>query len=292
YGFTLTKADGTTEDIADPTNPSPALVNANTNITTGDVTSSIVYGKWDPEKQSESPDFDYVLPSEGDKGTVTYIEYAGVLGEGQDLGIYVPAGYDPEREEPYKTVYASHGGGGSEVDWFAMGHVDNIVDNLGADIIVVTMDNNSLEWDFAKIEENVLDYIIPYMEENYNVSKEAKDRAFCGLSMGCMTTFHMFFDHPEAFGYFGGFSGPDMSAVNDNDVSAPTLYVTVGLCDIASSRIMPNGEGQQIKYEDWVAYLEEHPMDNVILGGYLPGSHDWFVWSASFKNFITDICWK
>ena len=90
-------------------------------------------------------------------------------------------------------------------------------------------------------------YIIPYMESNYNVSTEAKDRAFCGLSMGCMTTFHMFFDHTEAFGYFGGFSGPDMSAVTDNaGIHEPILYATVGLCEIALGKIIPNGEGQRM----------------------------------------------
>ncbi len=293
YGFNLTHADGSVETIADPVNPAPALANPNSNTATGDINNSIVYGMWDAEKQSESPNFDYVRPCEGEKGEVTFVEYTGVLGDDQDLGIYTPAGYDPEREEPYRVVYASHGGGGSEVCWLGYGHVDNIIDNLGADVLVVTMDNTALEWDFAKIEENVLDYIIPYMEANYNVSTEAKDRAFCGLSMGCMTTFHMFFDHPEAFGYFGGFSGPDLSAVKDNEgIHDPTLFVTVGLSDIASSRIIPNGEGQQIKYEDFVAWLEENPMDNVILGGYLPGSHDWFVWSESFKTFVEEICWK
>ena len=148
-------------------------------------------------------------------------------------------------------------------------------------------------WDFGQIEENMLNCVIPYIEANYNVSTEAKDRAFCGLSMGSMTTYHMFFDHPEAFGYFGGFSGADMSAVTDNEgISEPIFYFTVGYSDIASGKVMPNGEGQQIKYEDMIAWLAENPMDNVIDGGYLPGSHDWFVWSASFKTFVDEICWK
>lgn len=294
YGYNVTYADETSEKIADPANPSPALVNPNSNITTGDVTSSIAYGQWDAEKQSESPSFDYVRPVENG-GTVTYVEYTGVLGDDQDLGIYVPADYDPERAEPYKTVYASHGGGGSEVDWFAMGHVDNIVDNLGLDVIVVTMDNNSLGWDYPVIEDNVLNYIIPYIEANYNVSKEAKDRAFCGLSMGSMTTFNMFFDHPEAFGYYGAFSGPDMNAIQPDKegIDQPTFYFTVGTCDIASGKILPNDdETKKKKYEDFVEYLAEHPMDNVIDGGYVPGAHDWFTWSYSIKTFMTDICWK
>jgi hypothetical protein len=39
------------------------------------------------------------------------------------------------------------------------------------------------------------------------------------------------------------------------------------------------------------AWAEENNAENVIDGGYLPGAHDWFVWSESFKTFIDEICW-
>lgn len=293
YSFQLTKADGSTETVCDPTNPSPVLSNPNSDLSTGDVNSSIVYGKYDAEKQAGSPDLDYVLPSDN-YGELSYVEYTGLLSDHQDLGIYLPAGYDPQREEPYKVIYMSHGGGGNETDWFGMGHVDNIVANTGADVIIVTMDNSSFEWDFAKIEENLMNCIIPYMEENYNVSKDPKDRAFSGLSMGSMTTFHMFYDHASDFGYFGAYSGPDLSAIKEDapGIDSAVLYFTVGTEDIASSRIAPNGEGEQIKYEDFVEYLSGHPMENVIDGGYVPGAHDWFTWSQSFHTFLTEICWQ
>ncbi|WP_050008379.1 alpha/beta hydrolase [Butyrivibrio sp. WCE2006] len=293
YNYILKDANGEETPIDDPANPSPAKDNANSNFATGDLTHSIVYGKFDSDKQSKSLNLDYVLPNEGNHGELKYVEYKGVLSSDQDLGVYTPAGYDADREEPYKTVYMSHGGGGNETDWFAMGHVDNIIDNLGEDIIIVTMDNSSFEWDFDKIEDNVINYIIPYMEENYNVSKEAKDRAFCGLSMGCMTTFHMYYDHPDVFAYFGGFSGPDMSAIKDTEgIENATLFFTVGTCDIASEKVMPNEEGKQIKYENYVEYLKTATKENVIDGGYLYGSHDWFTWSQSFYRFMTEVAFK
>ena len=288
YSYVLTDANGETVTTDDPVNPSPAKLNAdNSDAATGDLVHSIVYGCYDPEKQSDSPNLDFVRPDAAEQGTLSYVEYTGVLSDHQDLGVYLPAGYDPDRAEPYRVVYASHGGGGNETDWFAMGNVNHIVENLGLDYIVVTMDNNSFGWDFEQIEENVLGCIIPYMEENYNVSAEAADRAFCGLSMGSMTTFHMFFDHPEAFAAFGAFSGTDMSAVKETEgIDQPLFFFDVGTCDIASGNIIPNGEDQQIKYEDFAAWLEEHPMDNVVDGGYYPGAHDWFVWSASFCTFL------
>ena len=294
YNYILSYKDGTDDiQIDDPANPSPAKENTNSDIETGDVIHSIVYGAYDDNKQSESLNLDYLLPAKNNKGKVLYVEYEGNLSKKQDLGIYLPANYDETREEPYKVIYLSHGGGGNETDWFAMGHVDNILDNLGKDYIAVTMDNSSFEWDFEKIEDNVLNYILPYMQENYNVSTEPKDRAFAGLSMGSMTTFHMYYDYPTEFGYFGGFSGPDLSAIKETeDIDSAVLYFTVGTCDMASERIMPNPEGKQIKYENYVDYLKTSNKENVIDGGYLYGAHDWFTWSQSFYHFVNEVAFE
>lgn len=292
YSYIIEYLDGTKVTIDDPANPSPAKLSPNSDSQTGDITHSIVYGKYDEVKQAGSPNLDMVLPSTN-YGQLTYVEYQGVLSNHQDMGIYVPSNYDENREEPYKVVYASHGGGGNETDWFAMGHVDNIVENLGADVIVVTMDNSSFGWNFEKIEDNVLNYIIPYMEAHYNVSKEVNDRAFCGLSMGSMTTMHMYFDYPEAFGYFGSFSGTDMNAIrNDTNINSAKYYMTVGTCDIASELVMPNDNPEQLKkYEDFIHWENENELINFVDGGYIPGAHDWFVWSSSFATFLDEICW-
>lgn len=295
YSYIVKYAGEDAITIDDPANPSPAKNNGNSDIATGDSTHSIVYGRYDANKQSKSLNLDYVLPSSGNKGTQQYVEYTGNLSSHQDLGIYLPSGYDKNREKPYKVIYASHGGGGNETDWFAMGHADNIMDNLISsgqteEAIVVTMDNASYNWDFAKIEDNVLHYIIPYMETNYNVSASVNDRAFCGLSMGGMTTTHMYFDHPDAFGYFGIFSGTDMKALTDKpELSYPIVTATVGTCDIASATIM---SGEDIKYEDLVKWAADNSMNNFIDGGYLYGAHDWFVWAQSFQHFVQNIVWS
>ena len=70
-----------------------------------------------------------------------------------------------------------------------MGNIHHIIDNFNEQVIVVTMENSSYELDFMKmyerigmVEDNIINYIIPYIEKNYNVSKKASDRAFCGIS--------------------------------------------------------------------------------------------------------------
>lgn len=289
YSYVITYSDDTSVTMDDPANPSPAKKNPYSTSATGDLAHSIAYGHYDSVKQSKSLNLDYVIPTGGNRGSLSYVPYTAVDGTTQYIGIYVPNGYSATGE-PYKVIYASHGGGGNETDWFAMGHVDNIMDNLinaGSieKAIVVTMDNNYFAWDFAKIEENVLSNVIPYVETHYNVVKDASGRAFCGLSMGGMTTTHFFFDHPEAFAYFGVFSGSDISAVTENPLlTAPTVMASVGTCDMASEKIMA-GEG--IKYEDLVRYMEAHKDVKFKDIGYLYGSHDWFVWSQSFNKFAS-----
>ena len=285
--------------IDDPANPSPAKNNPDSITATGDLTHSIAYGKWDAEKQSDSPNLDYVLPVGANAGTLSYVPYEGTDGVTQYLGVYLPAGYDAAREEPYKTIYMSHGGGGNETDWFAMGHLDNIMDNLLSageteEALVVTMDNAHYEWDFAQIEDNVLTKIIPFMEEQYNVSTAAADRAFAGLSMGCMTTMHMYFDHPLEFGYFGMFSAADMTAVRENEgLDVPVVMAAVGSCDIASATILPETDPDHlIKYESFVEWLDSQELPNITAYGYIPGAHDWFTWSQCFYHFATEFLWK
>lgn len=116
---------------------------------------------------------------DGKTGSVVYTEYESLDGSMQPLGIYIPYGYDPEKT--YKTIYISHGSGGNETEWMSIGSVPNIMDNLGVsgelnDTIVVTMDNSIWTmpdnpwisgWDWEKMNENILNCIVPYMEENY-----------------------------------------------------------------------------------------------------------------------------
>ena len=299
YSYSIKYAeDSNAVVIDDPANPSPAKNNPDSISATGDLTHSSVYGKWDAEKQSKSPDLDFVLEASENKGSQSYVSYKGSDGATQYLGIYLPNNYDSSRTEPYKVIYASHGGGGNETDWFAMGHADNIMDNLAnqgkiKDTIVVTMDNSHYGWNFSEIEDNVLNYIIPFMEQNYNVSESRDDRAFCGLSMGGMTTNNMLFDHPEKFGYFGIFSGTDMSAVKENGaLGEPKVMIAVGTCDIASENVMPNSGGTEKKYEDLVRWNETNNLIDMYDAGYIKGAHDWFTWAQCFEDFAGNVVWS
>ena len=315
-----------TVSVDDPKNVSPCRANeANSDSETGDITHSIVYGKYS-EKQGSTPNLDYMTPYEGsNKGTVQYVEYKGTRSEHQDLEVYLPAGYDANRETPYRVIYLSHGAGGNETYWMNQPQGENVMDHMIAEnpdqeAIVVSMDNTLYSWDYYQIGENVTKYIIPYMEANYNVSKEAKDRAFAGFSMGSMTTTYMAFHHADKFGYFGIFSGCNignatfkegfqydasklrgengeayLQEVYENiepsqDLLNSVIYTQAGNYDTA---VHANGFGLYGAYEtirDWGAkYM---PSENFIDGGFVYGSHDIYTWAQCLYNFAKDVVWS
>ncbi len=313
--------------VGDPANPSPCLdnKNSNTDLTNGDDGKrSIFYCAYD-EKQGATPNLDFMIPqADTAKGTVEYVEYEGTLAKDQDLGVYLPAGYDPNRAEPYKVIYLSHGMGGNETYWFSQTPGDNVMDaiiseNKNQEAILVGMDNALYNWDFEKIADNVINKIIPYMEANYNVSKDAEDRAFAGFSMGSMVTTYMAFHHADAFGYFGIFSGTNMNNVTfkegfvfdqnkfdsdeeyrkealNNVVFSEALldsvvYTAAGNYDTA---IMGNGWwNPYMSYEMIRDTMKQYmPEDQFVDGGLKPGSHDIYTWSQCLYEFAKDVCWS
>ncbi|MFQ6794332.1 MAG: alpha/beta hydrolase [Thomasclavelia sp.] len=233
---------------------------------------------------------EYIYPRSNQNGKVEYITYSAVDGTKQPLGVYLPYNYDASKT--YKTIYVSHGGGGNEVEWMTIGSIPNIMDNLianneAAQAIVVTMDNTYFNWDYSKIVPNVVDHIIPTIESRYSVSKNADDRAFCGLSMGSMTTNEMLKQVPEEFGYYGAFSGgnSDLDPANWNSeaMNSATIYLTAGCIDMAYN----NNLG--ISSVDYMKMLDQMGVNYTF--DLKPGSHDWYVWRDSFTTFTKDYLW-
>ena len=144
------------------------------------------------------------LPRETEKGSWEYVPYK-VGNNTFYMGVYLPYGYDKNRAEPYKTVYLVHGWGQDESDWMGIGSVPNIMDNLIAEgrtesavVISLPNNNNSIGSQNDKYAA-LFNTVLPFVEENYNVSGDAKDRALAGLSMGSRYTRAVMETDPESF---------------------------------------------------------------------------------------------
>ena len=257
--------------------------------------SSMFYVPYKAETMGEGQWIDrslFIPRTDDHVGTLQFDTYESENGT-RDLGIYLPYGYDAEREEPYKVLYMSHGQQseleGDEMRWLAECAAVNIMDNLEADFIVVTMNNKNLNWDENLIWDEAQN-MIAYMEENYNVSTEVADRAFAGFSMGGFTTQRIYFAHPDAYGYFGIWSFGMTSlldGMSDEDkeaLAAQTCKVQLGAGDWDYLLHGAMGAADlceklaEIGVEaDWVT---------------VPASHDWGCWQMLFANAVENFFWK
>ena len=224
------------------------------------------------------------------KGTASYVSYTDIQGNTRTMCVYLPAGYDRSRE--YPLIFVSHGGGGNEADWISQGGLVNIMDNLIADgrtepAIAVTMNNSVYDWNFALIDQNVIQCILPYLKKVYAVADDPKRMAFCGLSMGGITTMYTYMHHPERFSYFGcfsaGFAGGEGFTLANPKLKEVKLLIGCAEEDIAYNE-------RDIGVPPTIRKLKEAGLPYIPY--FVPGSHDWFCWPEMFRYFAENVLWK
>jgi len=244
----------------------------------------------------------YELPiaDPSQKGTVQYVPYTTILGDsGYQLGIYLPAGYDANRAEPYKVVYLAHGIFGDETDFMIPVNVPNILDNMTAKgeiepTVVITMGNhftgtglNFGSYNQQNSANNLVEVILPFVEEHYNVSNEREGRAYGGFSYGAMTSSHVMRTFPTTFGYYGLFSGtpsPALTAQNYDDFAAAVgtngTFVFLGNGVFEGNLNNQNAIADNFRSRGIPAETAQ-----------VPGAHDGMTAGQLFTIFARDYLW-
>jgi enterochelin esterase-like enzyme len=152
----------------------------------------------------------------GALATVRYV--APSLGNARrEMVVYTPPGYERDSAK-YPVLYLIHGGGDSAISWSTVGRANDIVDNLIAEkkckpMIVVmpsgwtpsggqVMTSDATKDPFSKeMIQDIIPYIIPYMEKNYRVLANPENRALSGLSMGGIQTLNIGLHYLGTFRY-------------------------------------------------------------------------------------------
>jgi enterochelin esterase-like enzyme len=165
--------------------------------------------------------FDVIRESipHGKIDTITYNSKS--VGTNRKTLIYTPPGYSADKK--YPVLYLLHGIGGDEKEWFNGGQPQVILDNLYADkkvepMIVVLPNGRAAKDDravgnvygksqaFADFEKDLIQDLIPFIEKNYPVIKDAEHRAIAGLSMGGGQSLNFGLGNLDKFAWIGGFS--------------------------------------------------------------------------------------
>lgn len=148
--------------------------------------------------------------------------WSGISGRMRRCFVYTPAGYDASTDK-YPYFILQHGMAENETGWHEQGRMAEIMDNniASGDAVpmVVVMDNGDCDYGFGTIPGEtmesfgasfgkiVTEELIPYIESNFKVSTDRKDRAIAGLSWGGHQAFDIGLAHTELFSGIGAFSG-------------------------------------------------------------------------------------
>lgn len=233
-----------------------------------------------------------------ERGTIETVEYESeTVDTIRKAVIYTPPEYS--EDETYPVLYLLHGIGGTETEWLDNGNPQVILDNLYAEeklvpMIVVMPNGRAMKDDratgdifspekvqaFANFETDLLNDLIPFIEDTYPVHTNRENRALAGLSMGGGQSLNFGLGNLDRFAWVGGFS----SAPNTKE---PT-------------ELLPNPEKakEQLKLL-WIScgvedglmnfskrtheYLEKHGVPHIFYEE--PGGHDFEVWKNDLYHF-------
>ena len=246
-----------------------------------------VFVPYDAVKQNYAPLAARVIENErqdSPKGTWSYVPIPALPPLGgtipRTIGVYLPPGYDANRAEPYKTIYMQHGGGQDQSDWMNMGDVPVIMDNLLQDgttepAVVITTNTNYLGASNQGYP-NLRNVVIPFVEANYNVSTDARERGFAGLSAGSAVTQNIMRFDTLRFGYYGPWSGG--ASVPTSTVNLDKLYILYGGGRWDFGLPNPN----TVANLDNVAFVENEVV---------AGAHDFNAWNQLFTIWARDYLW-
>jgi enterochelin esterase-like enzyme len=227
-----------------------------------------------------------------------------ILGRQSDFHVYTPPDYNPKKK--YPVLYLLHGYSDDASGWTSVGRAHVILDNLIAQnkikpMIVVmplgygTMDMIAHTWtawdDKALVDRNftlytqiLLTEVKPQAEKLYSISKDRKDHAIAGLSMGGGESLRTGLNHLDDFAYIGAFSSavPDSgfeqvfpnlaSEVQKNKDRLKLLWVACGTDD---HLITPN--------RAFTSWLKQRQIPVTVIE--TPGRHTWMVWRNNLINF-------
>ena len=298
-------ADG--KELWDPANP-PRNRDLQATDLSGEDRFSVVYVPYDPVRQSLSQDRSIEAPTAVHKGAYSYVNLPSPrTGELLRFGVYLPYGFDEKRAEPYPVLVLYHGGGGTEASWINNG-LASIMDNmyeqgLVAEPFVILTPNGGAFFRGRReeLDQAVLQDILPYAKEHYNITTNPAKRAFAGLSMGGATTMFTLLNHPEEFQYYFAMSAPtttdiDLDLFANPVIKTRNICLAVGMYDFVKVEALLNPNSSQARggERSFYAYefaMFEHGVPFKNLPEYENG-HDWVLWRRHIVDYVKNYLWQ
>ncbi|MDI9881057.1 alpha/beta hydrolase-fold protein [Flectobacillus longus] len=220
----------------------------------------------------------------------------------REMYIYTPPGYDKSTEK-YPVLYLLHGGGEDQRGWATQGRTDLILDNLIAEkkakpMVIAMLDGNFYgngggiagfgESQLKAFENELLNGAIPYIESNFRVETDAKNRALAGLSMGGLQTLYAGIKNTNVFSYLGVFSSGWWA--NNPKLSEPQYEFMKNNSSIINSNLkelwISMGGKEDIAHANCQIMLKKfNDMNIKYQYSEYAGGHTWPVWRHDLFAF-------
>lgn len=224
-------------------------------------------------------------------GTVHSHTYRSkTVGRLRELTVYVPPGYDQSRKR-YPLLVLQHGAGDNQFTWVAHGKAHWIIDNLIAQkkaqpMVVVMLDGHpgsgGIGGDNTELfEKDLLEDVMPFIEQTYRVQKGAENRGIVGLSMGGGQSLTVGLKNLNQFAWVGGFSSatPNKEAIA-TPLADPTINKKLKLLWVACGK----DDFLLRRNEEFIALLNENKIEHE--WELTEGNHSWPVWRDYLAIFV------
>jgi enterochelin esterase family protein len=227
-----------------------------------------------------------------------------VAGDQRDYWVYTPPQYKPSGGDKFPVLYLLHGYSDTAIAWSAVGKANVILDNLIAAkkvkplIVVMPLgygvpgfgnpggrafsDKVIRKRNYDQFRTALLSEVIPMVETQYRISKDRKQRAIAGLSMGGYETLYVGLNNLDKFAYVGAFSAGGFPEKLDDEFpnldgskinrSIKSFWISCGVDD---GLIQPN--------RGLVSWLNQKNVKVQLTE--TPGRHDWMVWRRDLIEF-------
>ncbi|HCO67649.1 MAG TPA: esterase [Dysgonomonas sp.] len=238
-------------------------------------------------------------------GEIHILKYISTpLHKPREMYVYLPAEYHKNNSEKFPVLYLRHGGGDSESSWTKDGRAGIILDNLiasgKAKPMLIVMSNGLTDGSWAGgstvegmdiLEEELLNDIIPYIEQRYRVKKDKKSRAIAGLSMGGGQAYVIGLRNLDKFSYIGQFSAGIMGDGNfSHDKYTPHIMENLENINKQLKLLWISCGTKDPRYDGHVEFVENLKKMGIKYEFHDSNyGHEWEFWRQQLRDFVQGI---
>ena len=213
-------------------------------------------------------------------GKISYHLYpSATTGTTRQLLVYTPPGFSHDAKEKYPVLYLIHGGSDTEETWTRVGQAHLIADNLIAQqkavpMIIVMPYGNVRPKPMADFSKEMIQDIIPFIENNYPVLTDSRNRAIAGFSVGGGQTLNIGLMNTSRFSYifsYAPYTATDEFKQNFTDWKPDAAMINKQLKLFALYCGTEDFLFESVKKN--ISYFEEKKIN--VQSTIVPGGHTW-----------------